>query len=67
MQPGTYYIRARAQTPAGNGSWSAPVELIIELPEVDNPLILPLGVGISVLFVILVILIIYYAFFRRLV
>ena len=65
LQPGTYHIRARALTPAGNGSWSEPIKLMVEIPEAGNNLILPLSIGMSVLFVLLVAFIVYYAFYRR--
>jgi len=67
LNPGSYIVKVRAQSPAGNGSWSTEEEFTIEerAEYVESSLILPVGIGVGALFIVLILVILYYVCFRR--
>ena len=66
--PGSYQIRLRAISPAGNGSWSEIVSFTIEtqsLQKKNTETVVGISVAAVIVILVLVIFVVYYAFCKR--
>ena len=65
LLPGSYSVKVRAQSPAGNGSWSDEEMFTIDQSYMESSLILPVGISVGVLLIVLIVVFLYYVCFRR--